>query len=396
MPLTNLKVRTAKPGKHTDQHGLILNVLPSGHRHWILRMGFKGKRRDYGLGPVHDVSLAEARILAAEIRKMVRAGLDPVEVRGLKRKRAPSFEQVTRKCYESMRGGWKDRRHPSWLASFENHVFPEIGNKRIDEIDAQAVLRAIEPIWLEIPHSARRILRRIATVLDYAHIKGLIRQEVSLKSVTRGLPRQTHMVTHRAAMPYARVPTFMAALMNLPNSAGRDALRLTVLTGVRSNETRFAVWSEFDLQAGIWAIPATRMKMKNAHVIPLSPPAIVLLKRLHQERFALDGKVAPDQLVFTTNDIKPISDCTMNKAMKDMGFTGVTVHGFRSCFTDWAAECTDFPKEVVEKALAHKVPNAVEAAYRRTDFFDKRRTLMEAWARHCMKSAQPAELVAAA
>jgi integrase len=138
------------------------------------------------------------------------------------------------------------------------------------------------------------------------------------------------------------------------------------------------------------------MKMKNAHVIPLTPPALTMLKRLRQEREALDGKVAPDQLVFTSNGTKPISDMTMNKAMKDMGFTGVTVHGFRSCFTDWAAERTDFAKEIVEKALAHKVPSAVEAAYRRTDFFDKRRCLMEAWAHHCCGSAQVIELDAAA
>jgi integrase len=396
MPLTNLKVKTAGPGKHTDQHGLILNVLPSGHRHWILRMGFKGRRRDYGLGPIHDVSLAEARILAAEIRKMVRAGLDPVEVRGLRRRRALTFEQVTRKCYQRIRGGWKDKRYASWLSSFENHVFPEIGNKRIDDIDSQAVLRVLEPIWLPIPDTARRVLQRIGIVLDYAHIKGHIRQEVSLRSVTRGLPRQAKMVTHRAAMAYSRVPMFMAALIALPNSAGRDALKLTILTGVRSNETRFAVWSEFDLDAAIWVIPAARMKMKNPHVIPLPPPAVMLLKRLRQERYALDGEVAPDQLVFTSNGTKPISDMTMNKAMKDMGFSDVTVHGFRSSFTDWAAERTDFPKEIVDKALAHLVPSAVEAAYRRTAFFDKRRSLMEAWAHHCCKPAQVIEFDAAA
>lgn len=385
MPLTNLKVKTAGPGKHTDAHGLFLNVRPTGSRAWKLRMQFKGKRRDYGLGPVHDVSLAEARILAAEVRKMVRAGIDPVEARGLRRKSVPSFERVTRDCYKSLSGGWKDKRYASWLSSFENHVFPEIGSKRIDEIDSQVVLRVLELIWLEIPDTAKRILQRIGTVLDYAHIKGHIRNEVSLKSVTRGLPRQVKVVKHRAAMAYAKVPTFMAALMALPNSAGRDALKLTVLTGARSNETRFAIWSEFDLDAAIWAIPAERMKMKNAHVIPLSPGTVGLLRRLHKERRALDGKVAPSQLVFTSNGTKPISDMTMNKAMKDMGYTNVTVHGFRSCFTDWAADCTDFAKEIVEKALAHKVPNAVEAAYRRTDFFDKRRMLMDAWERHCMK-----------
>jgi integrase len=271
MPLTNLKVKKAPPGSYTDQHGLILIVLPSGARYWKLRMGFKGRRRDFGLGPVHDVSLAEARILASEIRKMVRAGLDPVEVRGLKRKRAPTFEQVTRKCYESLRGGWKDRRHASWLSSLENHIFPEIGNKRIDEIDAQAVVRALEPVWLEIPDTARRILQRIGAVLDYAHIKGHIHQAVSLKSVTRGLPRQVKTVNHRAAMPYSKVPTFMAALMNLPNSAGRDALKLTILTGTRSNETRFAVWSELDLDAGIWAIPV--LPRQAAPAPRASPPS---------------------------------------------------------------------------------------------------------------------------
>lgn len=393
MPLTNLKVQKAGPGKHTDRHGLILNVLPSGSRHWILRMQYKGRRRDYGLGPVHDVSLADARALAFEIRKMVRAGLDPVVERGLKRKRVPTFEQVTRKCYDSIRGGWRDKRYASWLSSFENHVFPEIGNKRIDQVDSQAVLNVLEPIWLEIPDTARRILQRIGTVLDYAHIKGMIRQEVSLKSVTRGLPRQRKLVRHREAMPYAKVPAFMTALIDLANSAGRDALKLTILTAVRTNETRFAVWSEFDLDAATWTIPAERMKMKQAHVVALSLAATSLLERLHQERLAIDGEVRPDQLVFTTNGSRGISNSTMIKALRDMGLGGITVHGFRSCFTDWAAERTDFPKEIVDKALAHKVPGAVEAAYRRTDFFDKRRSLMEAWARHCL---EPAPVLAAA
>lgn len=394
MPLTNLKVMKAGPGTHTDQHGLLLHVRPSGSRSWKVRMQFKGARRDFGLGPAHDLSLAEARILAGEIRKMVRAGLDPVKERGLKRKRLPTFERVTRQCYESIRGGWKDQRHESWLSSFSNHVFPHIGQTRIDEIDSRAVLRVLEPIWLDIPLTARRILRRIGMVLDYAHINGLIRHEVSLKSVTRGLPRQRHMTVHRAAMPYAQVPDFMRHLARLANCVSRDALKLTILTGVRSNEARFAVWGEIDLDSAIWSIPAVRMKMKSPHVIPLSHPAVMLLQRLRREREALDGRIRPDQIVFANSKAKALSDSTMNKAMKDMGVIGVTVHGFRSCFTDWAAERTDFPKEVVEKALAHRVPNAVEAAYRRTDFFDKRRHLMEAWAQHCMCTAMRVDAAA--
>lgn len=189
-------------------------------------------------------------------------------------------------------------------------------------------------------------------------------------------------------MPYAKVPSFIKKLCFLENSVGRDALKLTVLTAVRSNETRFATWGEFDLEAAIWSIPGSRMKMKQPHVVPLSPPVLALMRRLRDERFALDGKLDPAELVFPGFRGKSISDVTMMKAIRDMKITGVTVHGFRSSFTDWTAEQTDFPKEVADKALAHRVPNAVEAAYRRTDFFEKRRALMREWAAFVMSASQ--------
>lgn len=368
MPLTALKVKKAGPGKHADLHGLYLIVQPSGTRSWMLRYQHKGRRRDYGLGPVHDVSLAEARVAAMEVRKMVRGGLDPVEQRGLKRaSRAsrPTFEVVARKCYASLRKGWKDRRNASWIASFENHVFPLIGSKPIDAIDSKAALSVMEPIWLTIPDTARKILQRIGAVLDYAHIKGMIAQPVSLRSVRKGLPRQTRQVKHRQAMPYKDVPAFMAQLMTLTPSVGRDALKLTVLTATRSGEVRNAVWSEFDLDKAVWSIPAERMKMKEPHVVPLATAAVALMRRLHDEQLALDGEVKPDRLIFTHYGARAISDVTMLKAIRDMGIEGITVHGFRSSFADWAAEQTNVAKEIVEKALAHKVPNAVEAAYRR-------------------------------
>jgi integrase len=389
MSLTALKVKKAGPGKHADLHGLYLVVQPSGTRSWMLRCQHKGRRRDYGLGPVHDVSLAEARVAAMEVRKMVRAGLDPVEQRGLKRpSRAsrPTFEVVARKCYESLRKGWKDRRNASWVASFENHVFPIIGSKPIDAIDSKAALSVMEPIWLTIPDTAKKILQRIGAVLDYAHIKGMIAQPVSLRSVRKGLPRQTRQVQHRQAMPYKDVPAFMAKLMALTPTVGRDALRLTVLTATRSGEVRNAVWGEFDLDMAIWSIPAERMKMKEPHVVPLGPAAVALMRRLHEEQLALDGEVKPKRLIFTHYGARAISDVTMLKALRDMGIEGITVHGFRSSFADWAAEQTNVAKEIVEKALAHKVPNAVEAAYRRTDFCDKRRTLMARWAAFVMQS----------
>lgn len=383
MPLTALKVKKAGPGKHADVHGLYLVVRPNGGRSWMLRYQHKGRRRDFGLGPVHDVSLAEARVAAMDLRKMVRAGLDPVEQRGLKRpSRAsrPTFEAVARKCYESLRKGWKDRRNASWIASFENHIFPLIGSKRVDAIDSKAVLEVMEPIWTTIPDTANKILQRIGAVLYYAHIKGMIPHQISLRSVRKGLPRQTRLVEHRQAMPYKDVPAFMAKLMALPASVGRDALKLTVLTATRSGEVRNAVWGEFDLDKAIWSIPAARMKMKEAHLVPLAAPAVELLRRLHREQLELDGEVKPDRVLFSHYGARAISDVTMLKVLRDMSIEGITVHGFRSSFADWAAESTSIPKEIVEKALAHKVPNAVEAAYRRTDFFEKRKALMEDWA----------------
>jgi integrase len=388
MPLTALKVKNARPGRHADAHGLYLVVQPSGTRSWMLRHQYKGRRRDFGLGPVHDLSLADARIAAMDIRKMVRAGLDPVVERGLKRVSRPTFEVVARKCYESLRKGWKDRRNASWISSFDNHVFPLIGARRVDEIDSKAVLGVMEPIWTSIPDTARRILQRIGVVLDYAHIKGMIPQPVSLRSVRKGLPRQDRRVEHRQAMAYGDVPALMAKLVALPLSVGRDALKLAVLTATRSGEVRGAVWGEFDLDKAIWSIPAARMKMKEPHVVPLTEPALTLLRRLRDERLALDGEILPDRIVFTHYGARAISDVTMLKVLRDMKIEGITVHGFRSSFADWAAEQTNVAKDVVEKALAHKIPNAVEAAYRRTDYFEKRRDLMALWSTFATKESR--------
>ena len=380
MPLTVLKVRHAAPGRHADMHGLYLLVRESGTRSWVLRVQHAGQRRDFGLGAAHDVSLSDARILAANLRKSVRAGADPASDRRERRKLVPNFEKVTRDCYEAMKGGWKDQRHLSWLSSFERHVFPQIGTKPVTTIDSAAVLGVLEPIWLTIPDTARRVLQRIGTVLDYAHIKGLVPEEVSLRSVTRGLPRQTRQVTHRAAMPHADAPAFMKELMALPSTLGRDALKLTILTAVRSGEARCATWGEFDLDRAVWSIPGARMKMKEAHVVPLAPAAVSLLRALRKTHRELHGKVDPGSLLFSCTTGKPISDMTMLKVLRDMKVGDATVHGFRSTFADWVAECTNVPKEVAEKALAHRIPNAVEAAYRRTDFFERRRALMGEWA----------------
>ena len=374
MALSALRVKNAKPGRHVDGRGLCLVVKESGARSWILRMQKDGWRRDYGLGSVADVSLAEARDAATALRRQVRAGIDPVAERRKSRKVIPTFESAARQCYEVLKDGWKNRRSANWISGFENHVFPMIGTIPVDTVDSAAVLEVLSPIWLEIPDTGRRILQRIGAVLDFAHIKGWLPAEISLRSVRKGLPRQTGMKGHLAAMPYADVPALIAKLAAASPTTGRDALRFTIYNAVRSNETRFAVWTEFDLDNAIWTIPGERMKARETHIVPLSPPAVALLRRRWNERTSDDG------LVFSNDGEKPISDMTMTKLLRDAEITGVTVHGFRSAFTDWAAETTDVPKEVADKALAHKLPNRVEAAYRRTDFFDKRRDLMARWA----------------
>lgn len=370
MALTVLKVKNAKPGRHVDSRGLCLVVKPSGARTWVLRMQLNGRRHDYGLGSAYDVSLADARTAAADLRRRVRGGFDPVAERQKARRVTPNFEAATRTCHETLGGGWNEGHHARWLSGFERHVFPRIGKRPVDKVDSACVVEALSPIWLEIPETARRILQRIGAVLDFAHVKGWLSNEVSLRSVRKGLPRQTDKAGHFVAMPYGDVPDLMATLVASSPTAGRDALRFTIYNAVRSNETRFAVWTEFDLDRAIWTVPGERMKAREQHVVPLAPSVVALLRTQWSERISDDG------FVFSNSGKKPISDMTMTKLLRDAGITGATVHGFRSAFTDWAAETTNVAKEVVEKALAHKLPNRVEAAYRRTDFFDKRPDLM--------------------
>lgn len=373
--LTAIKVKTAKPGRYSDGRGLYLLVKDSGTRSWILRVQANGQRRDLGLGSASNVSLAEARTAADQARALAKEGRDPANERRKARTKTPTFEKAARDCYAALRPGWKNAKHvDSWIASLESYVFPKIGAKPVDVIDSIAVRNLLEPIWLRVPETARRVLQRIGVVLDFAHINGWRPTEAALRSVRKGLPRQPKRDGHFEAMPYEDVPAFVTALREAVPTVGRDALCFTIFTAVRSNETRFAAWSEFDLKKSVWSIPGERMKMAEPHIVPLPASAIELLQRRWKARSTDDG------LVFSADGAKPISDMTMTKVLRDEGIPSHTVHGFRSAFTDWAAEMTDTPKEVVDKALAHKIPDRVEAAYRRTDFFEKRRKLMKAWA----------------
>lgn len=389
--LTAIEVKNAKPGRHADGGGLYLMVRPSGSRSWVLRAQKDGKRKDFGLGSAAVVPLVQARAIAAELRARLKSGLEVRPSPPTPMAVAPTFAEAARKCHRAIKDGWRNRRHSdSWLASLENHIFPHIGAIPVDGITSAMVRDTLEPIWLKIPETARRILQRVRTVIEYSHLVGWCPHEVSLRAVPKGLPRQPADENHFVAMPYAEVPDLVRRLAALPDTAGRDALLFTICNAVRSGETRLAVWPEFDLDTAIWSIPAARMKMRQPHVVPLSPAAVAVLRRRWPLRASNEG------LVFSTRGEKPLSDMTMTKVLRGLGFPKTTVHGFRSSFTDWAAEQTAFPKEVVDKALAHKLVDRVEAAYRRTDFFEKRRTLMKAWACHCTTPALAVEFDAAA
>lgn len=379
--LTALKVKNAKPGKHVDHRGLHLLVRPTGGKFWILRVQHHGRRREFGLGSAHDVTLEEARDAAQALRRQIKRGEQPAPPpapadAAAKKKRVPTFEEAARVCYDALKDGWRDRRKKNWLAGFESNIFPLIGNKPVDRVDVAAVRDALAPIWLKIPDTARKILQRTQAVLDFAHLKGWILTEVNLRMVRKGLPKHTDRSNHYAAMPHADAPAFAQRLLAEEATVGRDALRFVMLTAVRSGEARGATWKEIDFEKAVWSIPGDRMKAREPHQVPLSLQAVAILKRRWHLRTSNVG------FVFTNDGKRALTDMTVCKVLRRSGVEKFTVHGFRSTFTDWAAEETDFPKEVADKALAHKVPDPVEAAYRRTDFFEKRRALMQLWADH--------------
>lgn len=377
--LTALGVKAAtKPGRYLDGEGLMLLVKPSGARSWLLRVQVDGKRRDFGLGSASDVSLAEARQKAAEVRKLYRSGVDPVAAKQAAKSASagiPPFAEAARVVHGEHKDGWRNAKHRAqWLSSLEAYAFPAIGDVRVDRIDAPAIRDLLLPIWLDKPETARRVRQRIGTVLDWAHAKGFRDAEAPMRSISKGLPRQPKRERHLPALPYTDAPALMARLAE-GDSIGRLALRFLILTAARSGEVRGATWEEIDFDAALWTVPAGRMKAGKMHMVPLSEDVLVILKAAGEIRQDREGEP-----VFPGLAHKPMSDMTLTKVLRMAGVEGATVHGFRSTFRDWAAEMTSTPGDVVEAALAHTIRNRVEAAYRRTNYLDKRRLLMNAWA----------------
>ncbi|HYG85076.1 MAG TPA: integrase arm-type DNA-binding domain-containing protein [Azospirillum sp.] len=381
--LTAVQVRNLKePGRYVDGRGLMLVIGTDGSRKWVLRLQKGGRRRDFGLGSERDVKLAEARDEAENIRKQVRAGLDPAAERRKAAQKIPTFKEAAVQVHAEHKGSWKNAKHAAqWLATLQEYAFPTLGELTVDKIDTPQVRDALLPIWLEKPETARRVRQRIGTVLDWAATKGYRSGENPVRGVSKGLPRQPKGQEHFAALPWRKVPEFMTSLHETDKAGPVVKLlfEFVVLTAVRSGEARGARWSEFDLEAKTWTIPKTRMKAGVAHVVPLSEPALAVLKQAREHRSTDDA----DALVFPgERSGKPMSDMALTMLLRRMG-AGCTAHGFRSSFRDWCAEATNFPREVAEAALAHTLESKVEAAYRRSDLLAKRGKLMEAWAGFC-------------
>lgn len=373
------QVRTIKnPGRYTDGNGLYLVVEPTGNKHWVLRTMVQGKRRDIGLGGLSTVSLAEAREDAYAKRKLAREGGNPIAERLAERRIVPTFSEAAHLVHAEHLPSWKNPKHgDQWINTLTQYVFPFIGDNQVNRIDTPDILKALSPIWLIKPETARRVLQRIRTVLDWAKAAGFRTGDNPVDGVTKGLPKQPDQDLHHEALPYAAVPDFIVALRKHDASVAVTlSFELTVLTATRTSEILNAKWSEVDEENLVWTIPAERMKAKREHRIPLTARCIEILKSAKSlsgdSTFIFPGR-KPE---------KPLSNMVFLMVLRRMKLD-ITAHGFRSSFRDWTSEQTNFPRDVCEMALAHTIQNKVEAAYRRGDLFEKRRELMEAWTSYC-------------
>ena len=368
----------SRPGRLGDGDGLYLVVKPSGSKSWVVRVQKNGNRRDFGLGSAAKVSLAVARERAREVRTWVELGLDPLFERR-KAQGIPTFREATAKVLAQHRKTWRNEKHEQqWIRTLEAYAFPHLGNVQVNDITGPMIRNVLAEIWLAKPETARRVRQRIGTVLDWAYASGYRDSEAPMRAITKGLPRQPKKEGHFAAMPYSRVPAFVPRLRER-ESYSRLALEFAILTAARSGEVRHAEFDEFDLSAGLWTIPAQKMKAGREHVVPLCARAARIIERCAELRIRSCPLVFPGMRGF-----KPMSDMTLTKLLREMK-EPYTVHGFRSAFRDWVSEETNHPSDVAEAALAHVVKDKTEAAYRRGNLLEKRRLLMADWARYCCK-----------
>ena len=366
-------VRTAKPGYYCDGNGLYLRVERSGARRWEQRLRIQGRNRTLGLGGCRLVSLAEAREKAFMNRKIARSGGDPRTERH-KVRDMPTFAEAAARVLEQKRPGWRSGKHPNdWISSLRAYAFPELGHRPVGKITTADILAVLTPIWDGKHVTARRVRQRIGAVMKWAVAMGLRPDNPAGDVLGQALGQPRVVVQHMRALPHSEVAgTIETVRTSAATLATKLAFEFMVLTACRSGEVRLAGWDEIDLEAGEWTIPGERMKAQRPHRVPLSGRAMEILG----EARTLGGGGG---LVFPSSEGRPLSGSTLSTLLRGLRIAAVP-HGFRSSFRDWCGECSNAPREVAEAALAHVVRDKVEAAYARSDLFERRRVLMDDWA----------------
>jgi integrase len=396
--LTALKVeKTKDPGMYADGGGLYLRVTPQGTKNWVLRYMLDRKPHWMGLGPLSLYGLAEARAKAMDARRKRHEGIDPIEARRALRAKLQvdaaksiTFKQCAEGYIASHKAGWRDDKHKyQWPATLNAYAYTVIGALPVQAVDTALVLKVLEPIWTEKPETARRVRQRIENILDFAKVRGWRDGENPARwrgHLGKLLPHRSRVreVEHLGALPYAELPAFLSSLRDRDAIAAR-ALEFLILTAARTGEVIGARWNEIDLLNKTWTVPATRMKARREHRVPLSPRAFAILDEMQTARNSDDG----DSYVFPgRKPDQPLSNMAFLMLLRRMQLDDLTVHGFRATFKTWASERTSFQNETAEAALAHIIGDKVEQAYRRGDLFDKRRRLMQQWATFCTAPAQ--------
>jgi integrase len=394
LSLNKLTARTVisinEPGRHGDGGGLYLVVDKSGAKRWVFLYRREDRLREMGLGGVKSVTLARARELAGAARTALQAGIDPIAAKRAPVVSVPTFGDEADTYIEAMKPQFRNAKHVAqWEMTLREYAAP-LRSKPVNEVGTADILAVLKPLWLTKSETASRVRGRIERVLDASKAKGHRSGENPAQwrgHLDKLLPKRKKLARgHHAAMPYVDVPEFIKELREREALAAR-ALEFTILTAARSGETFGAVWKEFDLAAGVWTVPAERMKGGREHRVPLTPRALAIVEEMKPLRAGADAFVFPGQ-----RKGRPLSVMSMDMVLRRME-QDVTVHGFRSSFRDWCGEASTFPREIAEAALAHVVGDETERAYRRGDALEKRRKLMDAWAGFC-EPRKPGNVIA--
>ena len=393
--------KNAKPGMHSDGGGLYLQATQSADgtisRSWIFRFALKGRERHMGLGTLQMVSLAEARRAAADARKLKGQGIDPIEARNQSRASAAAanakqmtFDEAATAYIAAHQSAWGNAKHAKqWSTTLAAYASPVFGKVGIRDVDTTLVLKVLEPMWNAKTETAYRVRGRIENVLDWAKARGYRDGENPARwrgHLDHILPARSDVraFEHHSALPYDELPAFLARLRE-QRGVGPRALEFTILTAARAGETIGATMGEINRRDRAWIIPASRMKAGKEHRVPLSDRVLAIIDEL--------GELRGDSEYLFPGIRGRLSDTLMRNQLWRMNRRDITVHGFRSTFKDWATERTTFPDEVSEMALAHAVGNRVHRAYMRSDLMDKRRELMDLWAKYCERGQPTADVV---